>query len=87
MYSVEIAGLTLWLILGRLRSGDSLPVVLVCYNPAGFASRWANTLAQQARLEATRGVDLYTAELAYGDEPFRVTSSFDVRHLQLRLPL
>ena len=64
-----------------------LPVILTCFNPAGFASRWANLLAQQARLQATRGVDLYTVELAYDNEPFRVTSSSNARHLQLRLPL
>lgn len=64
-----------------------LPVILTCFNPAGFASRWANTLAQQVRLQATRGVELYTVELAYDDAPFRVTSSSNARHLQLRLPL
>ena len=64
----------------------SLPVILVCFNPAGFASRWASVRAQQARLAATEGVTAYTVELAYGDDAFHVTSSANAHHLQLRLP-
>lgn len=84
---VAVVVLAAWaLFTGRVVS-PLLPVVLVCFNPAGYASRWDNTLAQQSRLEATRGVALYTVELAYDDEPYRVTSSSNARHLQLRLPL
>lgn len=68
------------------RQEPLLPVILVCFNPAGFASRWSSVLAQQARLAATRGVLPLTVELAYGDAPFRVTSPADKRHLQLRVP-
>ena len=78
-----------WL-LGTSPSPDgvhaSLPVILVCFNPAGFASRWASVRAQQARLAATEGVTAYTVELAYGEDAFHVTSSADAHHLQLRLP-
>ena len=60
-------------------------MIVVCFNPGGFASRWANTRALQARLGATEGVEVFTAELAYGEQAFRVTAAGDARHLQLRL--
>lgn len=67
-------------------SSDLLPVVIVCFNPAGYASRTRNVLEQQVRLAATAGVLPLTVELAYEDEPFRVTSSSNPHHLQLRWP-
>jgi hypothetical protein len=64
---------------------ESLPVILVCYNYAGYASRYAGVRAAQARFAATSAVTVYTVELAYGDAPFRVTSGADPRHWQVRL--
>lgn len=63
----------------------TLPVIVVCFNPSGAASRHKNTRDQQMRLAATPGVVPYTVELAYGDAPFAVTSAQDAHHLQLRL--
>jgi hypothetical protein len=62
-----------------------LHVVIVCFNYANFTSRTRSVLAQQQRMSRTPGVVTYTAELAYGNANFIVTSATNPRHLQLRL--
>jgi hypothetical protein len=76
------------LALNRKEYAAGLHVILVCYNPAAFKSRWANVRAQQERLDATVGVAaVYTVEIAYDNASFAVTSSNHPNHLQLRWPL
>jgi hypothetical protein len=61
-----------------------LHVVCVISNPCSFRRRYHLTREFMRRMEFENNVVLYVVELAYGSQPFVVTSSRHPRHLQLR---
>ena len=63
---------------------DTLHVVAVISNPCEYKRRWKLALDFFKRMEATKNVKLYVAELCYGDQEFKVTNEDCPRHLQLR---
>ncbi len=65
-------------------SEATLYVVAAISNPARFKRRYELFVQFMKRLEASVGVQLYVAELAYGNLPFEVTHAGNPRHLQLR---
>jgi hypothetical protein len=62
---------------------DELHVVTMLSNPLRWRSRYWNYWAFEHEVEKA-GAILYTAEIAYGDRDFEVTSEKNPRHLQLR---
>lgn len=62
---------------------DRLYVVTMLENPLRWRSRYWNYNAFEAMVERSSGV-LYTAEIAFGDRHFEITSPQNPRHLQLR---
>ncbi len=71
-------------ILNNEPIDDTLHVVTVISNPCQYATRYI--LAKQfiRRMERTPNISLYVVELAYGEQPFRVTTHDNKRHLQIR---
>lgn len=63
---------------------DKLHVIMVISNPCGYERRWLLAKEFAKRLLVTADVILYTVELVYGEEPFRVTEQDDPHHLQMR---
>lgn len=68
---------------------DTLHVIVAVSNPCGLTSRY--TLAEktiaQMEMDAKSSTTIYVVEIAYGDEPFRLTNQTHSRHLQLRTPI
>jgi len=68
---------------------DTLHVVVAVSNPCSLTSRY--TLAEktiaQMELDAKSTITIYVVEIAYGDQPFRLTDQTHSRHLQLRTPI
>ena len=63
---------------------DFLFVIGVISNPVGWKSRVNLYKEFQERMRLTKNVILITVELAMNDDPFVVTDSNDIDHIQLR---
>lgn len=63
---------------------NKLHIIAVISNPCNFAKRYLLFNEFRERIEREQNAILYIVELAYGDQPFIVTSSTNPRHLQLR---
>ena len=63
---------------------DKLHVIAVISNPCNFAKRYLLFNEFRERMEREEHALLYIVELAYGNQPFIVTSAGHPRHLQLR---
>lgn len=63
---------------------EKLHVIAVISNPCNYAKRYLLLNEFRARFEREHDAILYIVELAYGDQPFVVTSANHPRHLQLR---
>lgn len=63
--------------------GEELFVLTMLQNPLRWTNRYRNYWAFERAMQAG-GATLYTAEIAYGDRPFAITSSGNPQHLQLR---
>ena len=63
---------------------EKLHVIAVISNPCNFAKRYLLLNEFRERMEREENAILYIVELAYGHQPFIVTSAGHPRHLQLR---
>lgn len=63
---------------------EPLHVIAVISNPVMFASRERLCHQFVAKMLATKGVELWVAELAFGERPFAVTKAHNTRHIQVR---
>src|ERR1700677_494960 len=62
---------------------QDLHIIAVISNPANFKSRYRLYREFEARM-LKEGANLYTVELAIGDQEFAVTDSSNGKHIQLR---
>lgn len=64
---------------------DELYVITTISNPLGYVSRY-KLYREFCRHIEKSGAVLYTVELAFGDQPFAVTTEGNPHHVQLRSP-
>jgi len=65
---------------------DTLHVIAVLSNPCQYKKRVSLMRDFVRRMEFENNVAIYVVELAYGDQPFSVTSPDSPKHLQVRAP-
>ena len=64
---------------------DEILYAVTCiFNPKGYHSRPALYFAFEKYMKSHPNVRLYTIELAFGDEPFHVTTAGNPYHIQMR---